>query len=181
MKHTTRLSTDLFSVRLRPCLYWGYEDLRDEDNETWDEFKDRLYKFYIGFLTGNMEDEDLVTIKHVAVVLKSLVITEKEGEKIQSPHYYNHWCDWINFNVNYDTIDLIDYVIIYKESIAKYIADKYTSCDGFISQTPNTIDTLIKSLADITDVEHDQAVGAVLSYVADTAEDMLSQTLSSFR
>lgn len=65
-------------------------------------------------------------------------------EELRSPKEYNFATDSINVEIDIDAPLFVSwwkrYIIENAEQYAKYLHQKYTSCDGFISHFPNTID-----------------------------------------
>jgi hypothetical protein len=61
-------------------------------------------------------------------------------QKVSSPKYYNFHNDTIDIEVELDFDELMRKVVEQKDILKKYIAETYTSRDGFISHHSNDIE-----------------------------------------
>ena len=85
-------------------------------------------------------------------------------ESLQSPKYYNFSTDSINVEIEIDNLDVIlEYLEKEKENFAKYIKERYTSCDGFMSFQPNDSNVWIEELKEEHDLGH--KLGSVLDFI----------------
>lgn len=135
MKHTIETST----AALDNFVYYG------------------LYETYLGEYYGGIPYNDRanadkaigeLAVDVIAYAFNNILPSEFENEEDFSleyketyhPSYYNFCTDSIVFNFNYSN-DLKhwfhSYAITWKEEFEKFLADNYTSYDGFISFTPN--------------------------------------------
>lgn len=69
-------------------------------------------------------------------------IAEEDNLTVVSPQYYNYSTDrcYIEIETNYETLKIIKDFTLKLEGAEKYIADNFTSYDGFISFLPNGIE-----------------------------------------
>lgn len=85
-----------------------------------------------------------------------------------SPRQYNFENDELNIDMIIDTTamkkNLMKVVNTNKESIHMYLVDNYSSYDGFMSFTPNTVDALITAIFEEKDSYH-QAVAAFINFL----------------
>jgi len=82
-----------------------------------------------------------------------------------SPREYNFETDSINFECEVDENKLLRKIgEIDNEEFRKFLDDNFSDRDGFMSFTPNTIDKLVKAIAD-GNGQYNQAIGAVCQYI----------------
>lgn len=106
-------------------------------------------------------------------------ITSIEFQKIVSPREYNFRNDSVDviIELSDDNVKEINkYLIEHNEAFAKYLHDSYTSCSGFISSYPNTIDEFIGSNLEKA-LEHSHKLGSILNFIARNEDSDIELTL----
>lgn len=93
--------------------------------------------------------------------LLSEFISEIEFEHVVSPKYYNFENNSINCEITFDELKIQEYLNQNKESFDKYILNKYSSRDGFISWYSNDSDEWM----DVWQF-NEHMVGSVLEFIA---------------
>ena len=83
-------------------------------------------------------------------------------EELVSPKYYNYSNDSINCEIEFEPIKILRYLVENRKEFDKYIKDRYTSRDGFISFLPNNTIDWIK---DWRDDSH--KVGSILQFICE--------------
>jgi hypothetical protein len=155
------VSTGLLGI-INICSYWGDfnteftiddHSIRDDfdegfinytNNEFWEHFDYAAYNKHILQSAASFFDEQMVD------VFKDLEIGITGGKVvgIDSPKYYNHRGDHLNFDLEVSS----DYKVLLleklkeadQEKLAKFLKDNYSSYDGFMSFTPNTIEGVVE-------------------------------------
>ena len=85
-------------------------------------------------------------------------------ESLQSPKYYNSSTDSINVEIEVENLDVIlAYLEKEKENFAKYIKERYSSYDGFMSFMSNDSDVWVEDINNGEDLSH--RLGAVLDFI----------------
>lgn len=93
---------------------------------TYDKFKDDVGNYFVESLKNNLYEHD--------------VIKGVDFDHVWSPQYYNYFTDKVNINMNVDLRKLKKYCFnTHKKEFDKYLHDKWSSCDGFVSFIPNNL------------------------------------------
>lgn len=146
-----KLSTDLIGIN-QFCTYWGHgnseytlhEDMIKEDFE---EGNTDIHPDYYQWNFDNEKymmdwDEAVQNFlgEYIIDALKYNLGGEWEyiAEGYNSPREYNFRGDWNLFTLNGDWNLVFDYCRAHKD-FAQFLADHYTSCDGFCSFTANNL------------------------------------------
>jgi len=75
--------------------------------------------------------------------------------KIKSPREYNFTTDKIECNVTFDTNKIQEWCVDNLDTLGKYIKDRFTSRDGFISFFSNNVDVWINDTDNFTNFDFD--------------------------
>ena len=87
-------------------------------------------------------------------------------EEIKSPREYNFANDSINATITVDMAKVVDYLHAHRKEFAKYLADNYTSYDGFWSYySPEIKGWLPENATEDTVEWNDHQTGAVLDFI----------------
>ncbi|MBR3209109.1 MAG: hypothetical protein IKF82_02455 [Bacilli bacterium] len=111
------------------------------------------------FMEGYVEKiEDVLPIEILENEDFKFEIAEEGNLTVISPKYYNYPTNecFIEVETNYETLKIIKDFTLKLEGAEKYIADNFTSYDGFISYLPNNIERW-KSL-DIEEYEENMLI-----------------------
>jgi len=104
--------------------------------------------------------------------LKELgLIKSIKFESISSPREYNFSTDSVNCTIEYYPAKLMKFIKTNREAIEKYIHDKHTSRDGFISFQSNDLDEWIEDLNKFKNPDS-YKTGAILEACLLTQYDM---------
>jgi hypothetical protein len=136
----------------------------------WDDVdfygEDEYYKLPEGTYFEDMVDWETY---HETIAKKMCEFVEEElrpfvsditFERIASPKYYNFENDAIYIDVEFDYLKVYRYLLANFQTFDRYIADRYTSRDGFISY--HSIDPF-DWLDEFTNDEH--KLGAVMDFI----------------
>jgi len=147
-----------YEVDLSESEYKEYYEELDKAGVTHKFFNENLYD-YIDYIKG--ENGAAEYIAHSLINLDhSDIIKDVTYEKVVSPRFYNFSTDSINCTIDFDETKLMVYLLENKEALTKYIADKYTSRDGFSSSYTNEVDYWLDS-----ENWGDHQVGSLLDFV----------------
>jgi hypothetical protein len=176
-KKKLELTTGLVGMSGYFCTYHGYagaeyvlhEDTIQQDFEEgltdihpdyyWRHFDNSKYMEVINKRTHEIMDEFLTDLfKHELDMDITYV-----ADGYNCPQFYNFREDRHNFDIEADTFQpLIDFCINHKD-FPNYLKEKYSSRDGFISFTSNTVEEILEDLK----VDQMTAWGALVSFFID--------------
>lgn len=92
---------------------------------------------------GYMQDVAKLCVKFMSNELSPKFLNSIEFVKVCSPREYNFRNDIILVNVSIsrkNEREITKYISENKNEFAEYISDNFTSCDGFMSHTPNHVE-----------------------------------------
>lgn len=105
--------------------------------------------------------------KEYCYQLSQLIDIDLKFEELSSPKFYNYSTDRIFADISEsDVLKMFD--VVDKTKLNQMIKDNFTSCDGFISNYPNSLDDWD---SDVTTWDHNQ-VGTLLSCYIDIEHDL---------
>ena len=126
-----------------------------KDKNLWEKFDYRKWNQHISKELCNLVEEFM-----------SEWILKIEYEKISSPREYNFSTDAIHCNITVKPKAIREYLQANKEAFAKYIKDRYTSRDGFMSWFSNDIEDWALKMNDFKDFNHKHECGSILEFIA---------------
>ena len=112
-------------------------------------------------------DYNMQVVKGIAAYLERefpQFVKDIKVEKIVSPRFYNYSNDSADVVItltkdNQKTI--LEYLEANREAFASYLRDHYTSCSGFISSYPNSIELFMED----SPLEHSHKLGSILNFI----------------
>lgn len=129
-----------------------------------DNFKNDLYVKAVRNLA-----EDVLDGSHTSD--SDITISINTGE-IYSPKAYNFATDQLEFEVEYDKDQILEFTSENRSEFNKFLSDHYTSYDGFHSYTANNYEDWLSDFED----NQVQSIGAVLRFIyLDNAVDLQDQ------
>lgn len=124
-----------------PVPDYYYRDYEDFDRRV----LDRCPKFWVAYDTLVSKAWAHLLWEKVQKESLDSIITAMEYDHLWSPTYYNYTTDKLNLRITCDMDALESYIQKNEEDFRKYLKDHRTSCDGFISLVPNTLEELRES------------------------------------
>lgn len=129
------------------CFDQELEDDVDFDKVNWQEIHKEIAKNFVHAMN-----------KQLFKIVDSI-----EYQELASPKFYNYENDTINVNVSLDTSKLQWYCAENKAELDKYLKDRYTSRDGFISYYGNSYEVWAEDTKYFTEF-NDHTLGALLDF-----------------
>lgn len=111
------------SIWSEPCFdgeeeYYNIpKDMSFDDFVDWKSYYNDIAKKYCAYVESHLDE----------------FVNEIKYEGIESPKYYNFSNDSINCEIDFNKEAIESYIIKNSTAFSKYIKDRYTSRDGFIS------------------------------------------------
>lgn len=94
-------------------------------------------------------------------------INSIEFENVYNPKTYNFHNDSINVIINPNIENIKNFIYSNKEKFIKYLKNKYTSCDGFISHYSNCFENWENDTNNFTDLNiNSHVLGSILDFIA---------------
>ena len=100
------------------------EDRSFDDFVDWDKYHQAIVEEYCYYIESELSD----------------FINEVKLQKLVSPKYYNFSNDSVDCVIDVDVDKVNEYLKDNFDAFSKYIKERYTSCDGFISYYDNDAD-----------------------------------------
>jgi hypothetical protein len=158
-------SVGMYETNLDPryLLEAQLEELdQDMAEEFWNLFSNKAYTEHIFSLAKEFLEEKLIS------QFKALPfpITKVKAQEINSPREYNFATDELYFDLivpnSFETF-IRRWIKANEdnEEFTKFLSESYTSCDGFMSFTPNTPDELLTKYA----IDPERCLSAVISFL----------------
>jgi hypothetical protein len=185
-KKTLELSTALVGMSGLFCTYWGYgnsentlhEDMIESDFEEghtdihpdyyWTNFNSKKYMEAINERVHSFMEEFLYDL----LKEKFGIEVEYLADGYTSPREYNFGGDEHNFDLVAESFEpVLDYCLNH-EDFEGFLKDNYSSRDGFISFTANSVDELLQDIV----ADEMTAWGAVFSFLISQEVDRDSLT-----
>jgi hypothetical protein len=137
-----------------------YYDEEDPENQLTDEEQQKYIEDYD-------ERTALGATEYIEETLKNLGIVEKiTYQAVNSPAYYNFTNDSVDIQVTLtpgNKKNIRKYIDKNNSMFEKYVSERYTSYDGFISRHPNDSSEWIRDLDEC--LEHKHRLGAILDFI----------------
>jgi len=104
-------------------------------------------------------------------------INNIEFQKINSPKEYNFKNDSADVSIDVNIDKIKEYIYSNKEAFSKFLKERYTSCDGFMSHYNNDFVSWESDTSNFTDFSIDgHRLGSILDFIA-INEDITEYTL----
>lgn len=147
--------------------FWEVIEYNEEGDREVDvdyDFKD----FLKSIVEVYQSNEDYILNELNIPFIKEIKFT---GE-FYNPREYNFSTDSLDFDLTVDKTKLIQAIqaLIGNDDFEKFLKDHYSSCDGFISFTPDSGWAILNAIQYDTD-EMDQALSAVINYLTNDKYD----------
>jgi hypothetical protein len=155
-------------------IYWEEnmdmeaEYFRDERGYKGDgSYKQELWRFF-DYQKWHKDIAERFT--HLLAKQLSGFVKEIKFEEVRSPKEYNFYNDAINVLITPRVNKIRDFVYANKEAFDKYLHDRYTSYDGFMSFYANNFDAWEMYTSSFKDLTDDHYLGSILQFICTQLE-----------
>lgn len=147
---------------------WVIEEVDDEGNEMCVEYSHE--DFMKSIIEAYQAHEKTIVNELGVPFVKSIQFIETYS----SPHFYNFSTDELDFTLEIDEGMMKEKLKELSSDLVfdKWLRDNFTSCDGFMSFTPNTYRDLHREIMEGGE-EFDQAVAALIQYLSNQKMDRI--------